>query len=199
MSLTPRIIVPGLAHHVTQRGNNRQIIFEEADDYLKYCSWMNKYASKNGLEILAYCLMANHVHFIVIPEHEESLSKTFHAADMRYAQFINKKRGSSGHVWQGRFYSCPMNEHHLYRAIRYVEQNPVRGGLVKKAWRYPWSSARWHVGITRIPDIFLQNAELVDKNHWKEYLCEEDEALELLTAPGAQASGAVNNFRFESP
>ena len=180
MSRIARVVVPGLAHHITQRGNNRQAIFEEETDYLNYCQWMNKYAEQSDLEILAYCLMINHVHFIAIPKREESLCKAFHTVHMRYAQYAHNKRGTSGHLWQGRFYSCPMNQRHMYRAIRYVEQNPVRSHIVKKAWRYPWSSARWHVGLARTPDINIKNTHLVDKNEWKEYLSEGDEDFELI-------------------
>ncbi len=175
-----RIIVPGLAHHITQRGNNRQIIFEEGSDYLQYCCWISKYASRANLEVLAYCLMPNHVHFIVIPKDRESISTVFHVVHMRYAQYMHKKREASGHLWQGRFYSCPMNERHVYRAIRYVEKNPVRSQIVKKAWQYPWSSAKWHAGLIKTPDICLKDTELIERDRWKEYLAENDEDFELI-------------------
>ncbi|HQP09949.1 MAG TPA: transposase [Candidatus Omnitrophota bacterium] len=174
MSKNLRIVIPGVAHHVTQRGNNRQAVFEDRVDYLNYCQWMNQYAGRNCLGILAYCLMPNHVHFIVIPEKEESLSKTFHAVHMRYAQYMNRKKEASGHLWQGRFYSCPLHDRHLYRALRYVEQNPVRGQIVDKAWQYLWSSARWHLGLMKTPDIYLQESEIIERKRWKDYLCEED-------------------------
>ena len=174
----PRIargVLPGVPHHITQRGNNCQIIFEDESDHQYFCHLLNDHADKNGTNILAYCLMPNHVHAIGVPEHENSLFKTFHAVSMRYAQYFHKKKETSGHLWQGRYYSIPMNEKHLYRAIRYVEQNPVRSGIVKKAWQYRWSSTQFHVGMVKEPDILLKNTNLEDKNSWKDYLCEENE------------------------
>ena len=119
-----RIVIPEIAHHITQRGNNRQVVFEENIDYLKYCYWISKYSALNNLEILAYCLMKNHVHFIVIPKDAKSISRTFQLTHMRHAQYMHQKRGSSGHLWQGRFYSCLLDDRHMYQAVRYVERNP---------------------------------------------------------------------------
>lgn len=142
-----RIVVPDLAHHVTQRGNYQQNVFEKETDYKQYCHWMSKYAELYGLDILAFCLMTNHVHFIVVPQQEDSLARAFSTVHMRYAQYMNKKREVRGHLWQGRFYSCILDEAHLYCAIRYVERNPVRAKMVRDPWDYFWSSAQWHVGI----------------------------------------------------
>ena len=98
-----RIVIPEVAHHVTQRGNYRQRIFQREGDYKQYGEWVSDYSQKSGLKILAYCLMSNHVHFICIPEKEDSLARTFNTVNMRYAR--NKKRKLKGHLWQGRFYS----------------------------------------------------------------------------------------------
>jgi putative transposase len=123
--------------------------------------------------------MVNHVHFIVTADDAHSVSKTFQLVHMRYAQYMLGKRKSSGHLWQGRFYSCPMDEPHLYRAIRYVERNPVRSRMVQKAWRYPWSSASWHIGAARTSAIVLTETALIGKNEWKEYLVEGDEGFKM--------------------
>ncbi len=172
MVRSARIVIPGIAHHVTQRGNNKQAVFYDDIDRYRYCCWVNKYTRKYGLEILAYCLMKNHVHFIVVPEKEDSLYKTFHAIHLCYTRYFHGKRETSGHLWQARYYSCPMDERHLYRGIKYVEQNPVRGQMVKKPWQYRWSSAQWHIGSTNESDIDLTNIDLdlVDKKDWKAYL-----------------------------
>ena len=170
-----RIVIPDLAHHVTQRGNYRQRVFKRDQDYQQYCLWMNEYAKQYTLNIVAYCLMGNHVHFIVIPRTEEGLAKTFNTAHMRYAQYINRQRKVKGHLWQGRFFSCILDEAHLYRAIRYVEQNPVRAKIVKKAWEYPWSSAREHAGGESSSLIELsRRVDIVKQQNWREYLMEED-------------------------
>ena len=175
MSRHARIVIPGLPHHITQRGNYRQPIFKEPVDFWKYCYWINKYALRHALDILAYCLMSNHVHFIVIPRQANSLAMTFQIAHMRYAQHINRKKQLKGHLWEGRFFSCILqDEAYLYRAVRYVEQNPVRAGIAKEAWNYRWSSARWRLGLEREPAIHLKKTAILSHPDWKKYLQEKD-------------------------
>lgn len=167
-----RIVIPNTAHHTTQRGNYRQIIFDNANNYKKYCEWINEYAQENSVDVLAYCLMNNHVHFIVVPKEENSLAKLFNNTHMRYSQYLNKQRGLKGHLWQGRFYSCVLDDVHTYRAIRYVENNPVRAKIVKRAWDHEWSSASDHAGEREKPLIKLK--DIRDRKGWKEYLQEDD-------------------------
>ncbi|MBU1043547.1 MAG: transposase [Candidatus Omnitrophica bacterium] len=171
-----RIVIPNTAHHITQRGNYRQTIFDRQEDYIQYCEWLDKYAQEKSLEIIAYCLMNNHVHFIVVPKKEQDLAEVFKIVHMRYSHYINKQRAAKGHLWQGRFYSCILADDHLYRAIRYLENNPVRAKIVKQAWEYEWSSAKYHVGhMNNRPLIKLVNYEAVDHGEqWREYLQEED-------------------------
>jgi len=139
-----RVVAVGLPHHITQRGNYQQDVFLDAEDRKQYLLWIGEYSVKYNLSILAYCLMQNHVHFIAIPEEAVSLAKTFNTAHMRYSQYFNKKLRQRGHLWQGRFYSCTLDEPHLILASRYIERNPVRAGLVEKPWQWPWSSASIH-------------------------------------------------------
>jgi len=167
-----RIVISNTAHHITQRGNYRQIIFDNANNYKKYCEWINEYAQENNVDVLAYCLMNNHVHFIVVPKEENSLAKLFNNAHMRYSQYLNRQRGLKGHLWQGRFYSCVLGDVHTYRAIRYVENNPVRAKIVKRAWDHKWSSASDHAGEREKPLIKLK--DIRDRKGWKEYLQEND-------------------------
>jgi len=176
MARTARIVAPDYPHHITQRGNYRQIIFENMDDRKKYLLWIDEHSQKYGLSLLAYCLMDNHVHFIAIPRHEDSLSKVFSIAHMRYSQYFNNKRSASGHLWQGRFYSCVLDEAHLMAAIRYVERNPVRLELVQYAWQWQWSSAAFHTGRSdmeiKLGDI--KNILDIDFTKWEEYISSED-------------------------
>jgi len=105
----------------------------------------------------------------------ESLARMFSSLHMRYAQYFQKKNKASGHVWQGRFYSCLLSGDHRQAAIRYVERNPVRAHMVYQAWEYPWSSARAHTG-KRYRWITLADVrELVSAENWKAYLMEGDE------------------------
>jgi len=174
MPRQPRIVVPGLAHHITQRGNYRQDVFSSKQDYIQYCEWIEEYAQEAGLEVIAYCLMRNHVHFIAIPKNEEDLARVFKTVHMRYAHYLNKQKSARGHLWQGRFYSCLLDDKHLYRAIRYIESNPVRAKLVKQPWDYPYSSAKDHTGERIKPLIKLKKYSSIGRKDWKEYLKEAD-------------------------
>jgi len=140
-----RAIAIGYPHHITQRGNYRQTIFSEEGDYARYVELLARFAPKYGLEIWAYCLMPNHVHFVGVPGLQESLAKTFNTVHMQYAQYFNRKRNATGHLWQGRFFSCVLDERHLYAAIRYVEMNPVRASIIQAPQDYPWCSAKSHM------------------------------------------------------
>ena len=147
MSRSARIVIPDYPYHITQRGNYRQNVFIDDDDRIKYLSWIDEYSKRYQLSILAFCLMNNHVHFIAIPGKEDSLSKVFSIVHMRHSQYLNKRMGKSGHLWQGRFYSCVLDENYLIASLRYVENNPVRAGILKEAWKWKWSSAAYSVGI----------------------------------------------------
>lgn len=175
-----RIVAPGHPYHVTQRGNYRQAIFRNDEDRSQYLSWVNEYSRKFHLSVWAYCLMDNHVHFIVQPREEESLAKVFSVAHMRYAQYFNKERKASGHLWQGRFYSCLLDELYLMAAMRYVERNPVRAKMVKRPWQWKWSSAAAHIGGTdeRVRVAAIKESVGVSMGSWREYIDSDDNPLD---------------------
>lgn len=139
-----RFVSPGVPYHVTQRGNRRAQVFFSAADCQTYLAWLHSIARRHGLEILAYCLMTNHVHLVVVPAAMQSMERTFRPLHTRYAQRLNRMMKWSGHVWQGRFFSAALDERFLWSAIRYVELNPVRAQMVARAEDFPWSSARAH-------------------------------------------------------
>lgn len=144
MTRLARVVVPGLPHHVTQRGNRREPVFFGDGDYRYYLRLVAAAARAAEAEIWAYCLMPNHVHFVVTPSTPDGLRATFADAHRRYTSFINARRRQTGHLWQGRFASVVMDERHLLAALRYISLNPVRAGLVERATDWPWSSARAH-------------------------------------------------------
>lgn len=151
MSRLARIVVPGFPHHVTQRGNRRADVFETDGDREAYLRFLKRYADRRGLAVWAYCLMTNHIHLVAVPAQEQSLALALRDAHTVYAMYFNGRTENSGHVWQGRFHSCPLDESHLWAAVRYVERNPVRAGLVERAEEYPWSSAVAHCGTRHDP------------------------------------------------
>jgi putative transposase len=140
-----RVVVPGLPHHVTQRGNRREPVFFGARDYQLYRQLIAAAARRAGAEIWAYCLMPNHVHLIATPTDHDGLRATFAEAHRRYTGAINARFQWTGHPFQGRFGAVVMDEPHLLAATRYIALNPVAAGLVSRAEDWPWSSARAHL------------------------------------------------------
>ena len=110
-------MVPGRPHHITQRGNNRQAVFFVDDDRRAYLRFLKEQSEVHGLRVLGYCLMTNHVHLLALPAGEESLAKAVGRTHFLYSQYINRFHKRSGHLWQNRFYSCVLDETHLWRAL----------------------------------------------------------------------------------
>ena len=132
-----RVVIPGVPHHVTQRGNNRQPVFDSPDDRRRYLELLGRHAERCGARLLAYCLMTNHVHLIAVPDRETSLAQALGRTHSEYALALNRAQGRSGHIWQNRYFSCALSASHLWSAVRYVELNPVRAGLATAAWEWP--------------------------------------------------------------
>ena len=139
-----RVVIADVAHHVTQRGNGRQFLLASDAERMVYLDLLRQAVRVHELSIVGYCLMSSHVHLVVIPRRTEVLAETFHQVHGRYAAYWNASHASSGHVWQGRFYSCPMDPGHRWTALRYAELNPVRAGMAAEAAGWPWSSAAAH-------------------------------------------------------
>ena len=176
MPRLPRVVIPGVPHHITQRGNYRQKVFTTDDDRNRYLEWIFYYSRIYGVQIVGYRLMDNHVHFIAIPKEKQSFSRVFNLAHMRYSQYVNKKTNELGHLWRGRFYSSTLDKEYFKEALRYVDRNPVRAGMTKNAWDYTWSSAREHVGGTpgKLPILKLNTVIGMSEKEWKLYLEEKD-------------------------
>jgi putative transposase len=142
MARLPRLVLPGVPHHITQRGNRREKTFFEDSDYALYLDLLADAASRANVEIWSYCLMPNHVHIVATPTDEDGLWRTFRYVHRHYTGFINARMRVTGHLWQGRFSSVAMDEMHLVAALRYIALNPVRARLVGQAQDWEWSSTR---------------------------------------------------------
>lgn len=172
MARLARSTLSGYPHQVTQRGNYGQRVFEADADFKKYLSWTREYADRYGIEIWAYCLMPNHVHFVCVPKSDGGLALGFNTLHMRYAQYFHKKKGVTGHLWKGRFLSCLLDEPSVLEEIRFIENNPVRAAIVERAEDYPWSSAPSH--ISGEPDPILTPCDFMASRTpaWRAYLAE---------------------------
>ena len=145
MSRTSRLVVPEYPHHVTQRGGRRQTTFFSDSDYKMYIDLMASEKESSDVEILAYCLMPNHVHHVIVPHRADSLSSLFRRVHGEYARRVNRREGWQGHLWQERFHSFVLDENYLLATVRYVELNPVRAGLCSRPDAWSWSSVHAHV------------------------------------------------------
>ncbi len=177
MSRPLRNIFLDIPYHISQRGNYRQPVFFGEADYQQYLEFLWVYAARYGLEILAYCLMPNHIHVIAVAHLELALARTFGLGHMRYTQYIHHRDHRIGHLWQGRFFAAPLDEEYLSRAVRYVEVNPLRAQLVAQPEDWPWSSARTHLQGERLPGASYPPSEALA--NWREYLAIDDPVEEL--------------------
>jgi putative transposase len=167
-----RIVVPGWVHHVTQRGNHRQTVFFSDQDRHTYLSLLQKYFSRYELGLIGFCLMDNHVHLLVIPHHQNSLADGVGQLHRDFARWQNIQCNRIGHLWQSRFFSCPVGDEAVWEVLSYVELNRVRAGLVDHAWDWDWCSSPAHVaGVDRtgLLDMHLWQKHF-DGATWRQFL-----------------------------
>lgn len=145
-------------------------IFRDNDDCREYLRLIKQNAEKHGVRFIAYCLMTNHIHLVAIPEREDSLARAIGEAHRLYTRGVNFRLGVRGYLFQGRFFSCPMDEKHTVAAVSYVERNPVRAGLAAKAWDYPWSSAGFHAGFLRRNPLIPTMGFFASQDEWRKIL-----------------------------
>jgi len=144
--------VPGMPHHVVQRGNNKGEIFFNDEDRAVYLFLLKTYSEKWSSAILCYCLMPNHVHLLVKPSSEGCLQKMMQGLTLCYTQHVNRKYRRTGRLWESRYHSCTVDQvAYLWEVARYIEQNPVRAGIARNPQDYRYSSAPAHFGLTYDP------------------------------------------------
>ena len=158
----PRCLLPGVACHITPRGVDRRETFSSGDDRHTYLGLLRQNLEDTNVRILAYCLMSNHVHPIAVPGRPDSTSVLMRRVHGRYAQYYNAHSGRTGHLWQNRFFGCMLAASHLWSAVAYVERNPLRARMVRRAEDYVWSSAIAHV-------TGGDGSGLLDMNWWRDW------------------------------
>ena len=189
MARLPRVVIPGVPHHVTQRGNRRERTFFEDGDFELYLDLLADAAAAARAEVWSYCLMPNHIHAIVVPSDPDGLWRTFRRVHRDYTGFINARMRVTGHLWQGRYGSVAMDEAHFCAALRYVALNPVRAGLVARAEDWPWSSTR--ALIARQSDAHVNVAPALERvGDFAAFLGEDfDEAMTYAALRKAESVG----------
>ena len=171
-----RNVVPNTPMHITQRGNRKENIFRDEQDKEFYIRSFMKYRKKYKILLFAWCLMDNHVHFILQPSNKKGLSKLFLCLNTKYVRYFNKKYGLNGVLFSNRFYSCLLDENHLFEAIRYVELNPLKAKMEKEIGDYKWCSSLEH--LFKRNQYFLNKLpDYIQIENWEEYLKENIEIL----------------------
>ncbi|WP_339723373.1 transposase [uncultured Paraglaciecola sp.] len=141
MARLNRVSPIGVAQHVIQRGNNRQICFANDQDRAAYIGWLKEYSKKYEVDIHAWVLMTNHVHLLCTPRASNAISKMMQALGRQYVRYFNYAYKRTGSLWEGRFKSCLVQQDdYLLQVSRYIELNPVRAGIVNDPAQYSWSS-----------------------------------------------------------
>ena len=183
MARLARVVAVGVAHHITQRGLDRHTVFASDKCRSVYLALLREHAARSRVRILGYCLMTNHVHILAVPEHVEALAATFRYTHGRFAQYANARQCRSGHFWQNRFYSCPVEESAIANVLAYIELNPVRAGLVPAAGAFEWSSAGVHLGKRRdrsgVLDMEWWRSQWTEAE-WSAILANKQSRLELI-------------------
>jgi putative transposase len=193
-----RVCAIDYPHHITQRGNNKETVFFEDDDRVFYLKTLSKYSHKLEFEILAYCLMVNHVHLLVVPKKEDSLARGIGSANLVYTQYINRKYKRSGRLWQNRFFSTIIEkEPYLWAVARYIERNPVRAGIVKNVEGYVWSSARAHILGKKDDAISVKRwFEESELGTYQAFLRDEDKKVEALIRKATSTGRPIGSESF---
>ncbi len=151
------------------------------EDREVFLALLREASQRFGLAVEGYCLMGNHLHLIATPAEETSLALALKRTNQLYAQYVNRLHGRTGHLWQNRFYSCALDDAHFWKALAYVERNPVRARLCRRPWRWVWSSAAAHCGGrdgSGLLDL-ASWAERIDPEQWKETLTAADDPVEV--------------------
>ncbi len=196
MPRQPRLIVPGVALHVVQRGNNRMRCFGDESDCRVYYALLGNLSARTQCAVHAYCLMPNHIHILLTPDCPAACAGMMKALSQAYARYFNDKYGRTGTLWEGRFRSCiAESARYVLACYRYIELNPVRAGMVRHPAQYPWSSYAWNSGGTH--DGFLvEHAEYsalasshTERRAAYRVLLEETVESELLDSIRAATSG----------
>ncbi len=164
-----RIVWPGVPYHVTHRGNRRGSIFFRDSDRTGYLALLRESAAQADLRVWAYALMSNHVHLLVVAERADSMARGIGNAHRGHSRRVHSREGWTGHLWAHRFYSTPLDDAHLWAAVRYIELNPVRAALAPSAEEYAWSSARSHTNPLEDPLLDPKRpfpGEIADWGSW---------------------------------
>ncbi len=178
MPRTARASQGGFCYHVINRGNGRAEVFHKDADYDAFVALMADAHERLPMRVLAYCLMPNHFHLVLWPKADGDLSRWMQWLLTAHVRRYHRHYHSSGHVWQGRFKAFPIQaDEHLLIVLRYVERNPLRAEMVRKAERWRWSSLA--AALEEAPPVFLHAGPVPRPKNWLSYVAEPLTVAEL--------------------
>ncbi|MCU0649868.1 MAG: transposase [Gemmatimonadaceae bacterium] len=161
MARWPRLALPGVPLHITQRGNNRSTTFSDATDFLRYREFLLHASREERCEVHAYALMSNHVHLLVTPSDAHGVSRLMQQLGRVYVRYFNARYHRSGTLWEGRFKSALIDtSRYLLACTRYIDLNPVRAGITRSPEDYPWSSYG-RLGLAHEDPVVMPHAAYV--------------------------------------
>ena len=163
MARHPRFAPPGYWLHITQRGNNQQTFFSSDADRQHFLTLVQNRSEERDVRVAAYVLLGNHFHLVAAGDRDDAISRFMMDVNGQYSKYRHALKRATGHLWQGRFYSCVLDTPHWETALRYVEMNPVRARIVKNPADFRWSSARAHLGLEP-PPAWLDTSQF--DRHW---------------------------------
>ncbi len=169
MARLARVVIPGLAHQVTQRGDGGARTFFSDTDYQLYKTLLAEHCAAAGVEVWGWVLMPNHVHLILVPQDGDGLRRALAPVHRRYAGHVHAREKRTGHFWQGRFGAVAMDDDHLAAALIYVTMNPVRARLCVRPTDWRWSSVHAHLGliaddgVTAVAPVLERFPDLADR------------------------------------
>jgi putative transposase len=179
MPRSARAVAGGICYHVPNRGNARRAIFLKDDDYQAFLKALGHACLQVPLRVLAYCLMPNHFHIVVWPKEDGDLSRWLQWLLNAHVRRYHQHYHSSGHIWQGRSKSFPIaSDEHLLTVLRYVERNPVRARLTRRAERWRWCSA-WGWRDGEQPPAYLDKGPAERRPDWLHWVNEPQTEAEL--------------------
>lgn len=178
MPRTARASVGNVCYHVINRGNGKARVFHNNGDYAAFNALFDEASARLSMRLLAYCLMPNHFHLVLWPRGDGDLSRWMQWLMTAHVRRYHRLRGTSGHVWQGRFKAFPIQkDEHLVTVLGYVECNPLRAGLVERAEEWAWSSLRMRQG--RDPETVLDKGPAPLPRNWTGFVNRPQTGTEL--------------------
>jgi putative transposase len=156
-----RLLIEGACYHIITRGNQKQRVFLEDQDYEAYLKRLKKCKNECGFLLYGYCLMPNHIHLIGEPKKPRNLIKFMQTLSRSYTEYFNRKYSKVGHLWQNRYISrVIIKDAYMLNCLQYVEYNPLRANLAKSAEDYPWSSFKERVISLNIKNGILNELHI---------------------------------------